>query len=219
MTTPELTPAQRRLVERLKFSGPTTAGDIAADLGLTVVAIRQHLNALAELGLVRQQTRRASGRGRPSSVWHLTPQTDPLFPDHHGELTVGLLRSMREVFGNDGLQRIVEARAKDQTAEYRALLPTPSASVKARVHALAEQRSREGYMAEVRSEKPGQYLLVENHCPICEAAKSCTGLCDAELSVFQGALGEALAVERVAHLLSGDERCIYRIRPRSPGGG
>ena len=213
-----LSPAKRRLIDWLKFSGSATVAEIAAEMSLTGVAVRQHLNALAEEGLVRQERRPGSRRGRPSSLWLLTPQANVLFPDHHGELTIGLLHSMREVFGEEGLQRIVTARAKDQTAEYRRLLPAPSASLKARVQALAIQRSREGYMAEVRQEKKGQYLLIEHHCPICEAAKSCTGLCTAELDVFQSSLGADLEVARVAHLLSGDDRCVYRIRQRGRTG-
>ncbi len=59
----------------------------------------------------------------------------------------------------------------------------------------------------------GGYLLVEHHCPICEAATACSGLCAAELDVFQAALGEGARVERVQHLLSGDERCVYRVTP------
>ncbi len=147
MTREGLTPAKRRVIDWLKVSGAATVAEIAADLDLTTVAVRQHLSALADDDLVRDEPQRGSRRGRPSSIWRLTSKAAPLFPDHHGELTVGLLRSMREVFGEEGLQRIIAARAGDQTAEYRQLLPSASASMRARVVALASQRSREGYMA------------------------------------------------------------------------
>ncbi|MDX1383433.1 MAG: metalloregulator ArsR/SmtB family transcription factor [Thermoanaerobaculia bacterium] len=209
-----LSPAKRRLLDWLKTSGGATAGEIAAAMDLTGVAVRQHLGALEEDELVRQTTGPARGRGRPSAVWRLTSAADAHFPDHHGELTVDLLRSLRQVFGDEGLARVVAARAEEQVADYRRRLPARSASIKARVDALAGQRSREGYMAEVVEAARGEYLLVEHHCPICEAARSCTGLCSAELDVFQRSLGDDLEVERVAHLLSGDERCVYRIRRR-----
>jgi predicted ArsR family transcriptional regulator len=203
--------AKRRIVDILKTVGPSTAAAIAAALDVTNVAVRQHLSALESAGLVRQQPASASGRGRPALLWSLTDAAYRLFPDHHGALTVELIGAMRNALGEQGLDQVIEARARDQVGRYRAMLPGGRASLKSRVEALAEQRSREGYMADVEQQRGGVYLLVENHCPICEAAESCTGLCRSELDVFQEALGPDAIVERTEHLLSGDRRCAYRI--------
>ena len=55
---------------------------------------------------------------------------------------------------------------------------------------LARVRTEEGYMAEVRGDKNGSYLLIENHCPICAAANSCQGFCSTELDLFRSVLGK-----------------------------
>nr|MDQ3294288.1 helix-turn-helix domain-containing protein [Actinomycetota bacterium] len=47
-----LSTARRRIVERLQRLDGATAADLAQQLGLTGAAIRQHLDGLAELGLV-----------------------------------------------------------------------------------------------------------------------------------------------------------------------
>ena len=60
------------------------------------------------------------------------------------------------------------------------------------------------------------WLLVENHCPICVAARKCQGFCRSELQIFQAALGDENVVERREHLISGDRRCAYSIQPRRP---
>ena len=67
-------------------------------------------------------------------------------------------------------------------------------------------------MAEVRGEGRGRWLLVENHCPICAAARACQGFCRSELSVLQALLPDC-AIERVDHVLAGARRCAYRISP------
>ena len=82
-----------------------------------------------------------------------------------------------------------------------------------RLQALAAIRSEEGYMAEVRKAEGGAYLLIENHCPVCHAAAACTGLCAAELSVFQAVLGLDVEVTRGDHILAGARRCAYRVSP------
>ncbi len=206
-----MTRAKRRFLDRLKRGGPATADELAEATRLTGVAVRQHLAALRQLGLVRSRKRAPAGRGRPAEVWSLTELAHSLFPDRHSELTVGLIDAVRQAVGEEGLNRVVDVRAAEQVATYRARLPSPRASLKRRVESLADLRTAEGYMAEVVPDGAGSYLLIEHHCPICEAATSCIGLCNAELSVFQQAFGPDVSVERTQHLLSGDERCVYRI--------
>jgi predicted ArsR family transcriptional regulator len=82
------------------------------------------------------------------------------------------------------------------------------------VRALGEQRTAEGYLAEV-VHRGNDLLLIEHHCPICSAATACQGLCRSELEVFQAALGASVTVTREEHLLSGDARCAYRISDNS----
>jgi predicted ArsR family transcriptional regulator len=215
--TTELSEAKRQLLELLKRLGPLTAGKISARLGTTDVAARQHLGTLEVAGLVSAETQPPSGgRGRPSIRWSLTERAQALFPNHHAELTVGLIDAIRETVGEAGLQQIAQTRAEAQLALYRRLLPPPTASLCQRIEALAKQRTAEGYMAEVVTEGRGRYLLIEHHCPICEAAKSCSGLCSTELELFRRVLGEDVEVERTRHLLSGDDRCAYRISKTAP---
>lgn len=212
MKSEALSDAKRRLLELLKRLGRTTVGDLARALGLTDVAVRQHLQALEEHGLVEQHPLPPKGRGRPAVEWGLTALSGELFPDRHAELTVELIESVREAFGPDALDRLIKTRSRRQIAAYTALAPhdLPLAE---RLTRLAEQRSAEGYMAEAIPEPDGSFLLVEHHCPICEAARTCTGLCRGELEVFRRALGDGARVEREQHLLSDADRCAYRVTP------
>ncbi len=184
-------------------------------LELTDVAIRQHLAAIEDRGLVGQEPTAPEGRGRPSAAWSLTDDAQTLFPDRHSDLTVSLIQATRRALGKDGLDRVVSARASEQLRDYRKMLPAASAPLARRVEALARQRSAEGYMAQVRKQrgKVDSFLLIEHHCPICDAARSCQRLCAAELDVFRKYLGRGVSVERVDHILSDGERCAYRIEP------
>ena len=209
--------SRRALLDRLKRAGPQQARDLAAHLGVTAMAARQHLYALEAEGVVAadQQPR---PRGRPVKLWRLTEAAAPFFPDGHAELTLGLLDAMTEAFGARGLDKLIAARGETQRAAYGARI-RPHWPLKRRVEALARIRAEEGYMAEVMGAGPGGgrgvYLLVENHCPICAAAKACRGLCQRELELFQEVLGPDVEVARLDHLLSGARRCSYRIR-RAP---
>ena len=118
--------------------------------------------------------------------------------------------AMRVSFGAKGLEKLLSERARQQIEQYAARLPKDG-SLMRRVNALARIRTDEGYMAGVETESDGTLLLVENHCPICEAATECQGLCTSELEVFQAVLGKNVTVERTDHIQAGFRRCAYRI--------
>lgn len=210
----DVSDAKRRLAEILKRRGTATVAELATDLAVTPAAVRQHLADLESHGLVRSERGNGHGPGRPPGLWELTPLASSFFPDRHADLTVELIGAMRRALGDEGLQRVIDRRSEEQVRSYRAGMGAGAASVDDRVEALARRRTAEGYMAEARADDDGTWLLVENHCPVCEAATACTGLCRAELEVFQRVLGDDVSIERERHLLAGDQRCTYRIRRR-----
>jgi predicted ArsR family transcriptional regulator len=210
-TAPD-TRSRRAILELLKWHGPQDAQTLAGRLEISAMAVRQHLYALAEEKLVTSEEE-PRPMGRPAKLWRLTPAANDLFPNAHADLTLSLLQSMREAFGEPGLERLIDVRTRHQIATYRAEVPRRG-PLGERLAALAQLRTREGYMAEVRDEGGGAYLLIENHCPICTAATACTNLCAGELQVFQEVLGGDVAVERVDHILAGARRCAYRVSAR-----
>jgi predicted ArsR family transcriptional regulator len=204
-------PARDKVLFQLKTRGPQRAGQIARRLGVTEVAVRQHLKRLEEEGFV-QATEERRGVGRPSRVFSITEKSHGRFPDTHADLTVDLLGALKSTFGAEGLDRIIAQRTKAQLAAHRARMPSVGAPLEERVQALAQLRREEGYMAESHRERDGSFLLVENHCPICAAARVCQGFCRDELELFRKLIGREATVERVEHLLDGARRCAYRIR-------
>jgi len=208
---PQALTGRAAVLALVKRDGPVSADALAARLALTPMAVRQHLQGLTSEGLiVRTDGERQGGRGRPASLWRVTAAADARFADAHADLTAELIQQMRRAFGEAGLDRLLALRTADQAARY---LPEVAAApaLRERVQALAAIRDREGYMAEVRDDPEGGFLLYEHHCPICTAARLCTGLCREELSLFARVLGEGARIERVSHILAGAGRCAYRI--------
>lgn len=206
-TSPTL-PADR-ILHALKTRGPLSTAELAAILGVSGEAARQQMARLEADGLV-QGVREGGGVGRPRQRWSLTERAQGRFPDTHPELTVQLIRSIEQTLGAAALDRVIGAREEEQRQVYLRAL-AGARSLRERVRRLAEIRAREGYMAEAREEQGGM-LLVENHCPICAAARACQGFCRSELALFREVLGPEVTVERVEHLLAGGRRCAYRIR-------
>lgn len=204
---------RRAIVNLLKTHETMDAHQLATELDVTAMAIRQHLYELQEKKIVTYKEE-ARKMGRPAKMWMLTPEANRLFPDGYADLTVSLIDSMKEAFGEDGLDRLLEVRNRKQIQHYLHDAPQ-TLSLKEQLLAIAESRTVEGFMAEIREDpNDDSYYLVEKHCPICAAAKACTDICKKELEMFQEVLGENVDIERGEHIIAGDNRCVYRITPK-----
>ncbi|MEH6547398.1 MAG: metalloregulator ArsR/SmtB family transcription factor [Sneathiella sp.] len=196
------------ILDSLKRIGPQSAHKLAEQFTVTPMAVRLHLYAMENEELVSSENQ-SVGRGRPLKIWKLTEKANRIFPDAHQTLAVDLINTMGELFGNQGLDKIVEAHGARQKSDYLLRLKHTT-TLEGRIKALAKIRTDEGYMAEALQEG-SSWLLIENHCPICSAANACAGLCKNELEIFQEIIGHDALVTREDHILAGARRCTYRI--------
>ncbi len=206
----ELADSQEAILLTLKQRGPQPAKTLAALLNMTTMGVRQHLAGLRDKGLVIEAEETKMGRGRPVKPWRLTDQANTRFPDSHSQITVDLIASVRDVFGDAALDKLIDTRTAHILTQYRQVVDKQNGLAK-KVQALAEMRSQEGYMAEAIKENAKTWLLVENHCPICAAANACQSFCRSELETFQALFKNIAKVERTDHIIQGARRCAYVI--------
>jgi len=229
---------KEQIVRFLQVAGRATVGELAQHCEVSDAALRQHLDQLEVDGLVTRATSdnaSSSSRGRPPSLWTLTEtSTDrrhsifpDTFPDRHAELTGEILRSLAGTLGESAVVEVLDHRARRQIDDYRVAVDTALGSSKANtrpprlvdaVAALAAIRDAEGYRAESIDHGDGTVSLVERHCAIDAAARTCRELCESEMKVFgkvlDRTLGTRVAIRRVEHLTNGGTCCRYEIRPR-----
>lgn len=146
--------------------------------------------------------------------WKLSGEGHREFPDGHALITTDLISSIREIFGEAGMDRIIESRTETCRQQYQEAMQVCE-SAEEKITELVKLRSQEGYMAAYQAQANGDFLFIENHCPICVAAEACQGFCRSELDVFRSLFEGQALVERSEHLVSGARRCAYRISPCS----
>ncbi len=198
------------ILQRIKRDGAVTAKVLADDLGMTTMGIRQHLQSLEDSGLVEFSDIRVKV-GRPTRHWSLTTEGHNHFADRHGDLSITLIESVEELFGQEGIEKVVSRREEITLNLYQSEFHDCT-GLEEKLNRLVFLREREGYMAELNREGD-TYILVENHCPICHAAKRCETLCHSELRLFQRLLENECRVERDEHIIKGQRRCTYRFVP------
>ncbi len=198
--------SQSKILHLLKTQGEMVASRLSAQLKMTSMGARQHLEAMEKDGLITHRFVN-EGKGRPKKKWFLTEKAQSKFPDTHANLLVSLLGHMQAQLGDAAYDNLIQVREAEMLGNYQAELDKYE-QLEDKLNKLAELRSAEGYMAQVLLED-GQFLFVENHCPICAAAKQCQQFCRSELSIFRTVLD--CEVERTDYILEGARRCAYRI--------
>src|SRR5690242_5377984 len=132
---------RQSILHALKTEGSLTSAQLAERLGITAMAVRQHLYELEKEKFVTVEERPIP-IGRPAKYWQLTREADRLFPEAYAELSVSLIGALGDAFGADGLQRVLACRSARQESQYAARIP-PGASLKEKVKQLAKIRAEE----------------------------------------------------------------------------
>lgn len=206
----------RDCVARLLLEhGPATAASLGDRLGLSPAAVRRHLEALMDEGLVVPRDRRPlgqRGRGRPARVFALTEAGREAFPHAYDDLAAAALRFLAETGGDEAVTRFAERRLAVLEERHRDAVNT-SGSARERVRALADALSQEGYAASAATLATGEELC-QHHCPVAHVAAEFPQLCEAETNAFARMLDSH--VQRLATIARGDGVCTTHV-PGSAG--
>lgn len=197
----------------LKKRGEARAEELAAAVGVTVSAMRQHLTSLAADGLVGHRVVR-SGPGRPKHFYFLSEAAEARFPKTYDELTNELLDYVSDE-SPELLERVFERRRERRVAGASARLA--GLDFAEAVAELARILDEDGYLAEVVAVEgePGVWRIVEHNCAILGVAARYGQACTSELDFIRTVLPDA-EIERVAHMMAGARQCAYELRPRQP---
>jgi DeoR family suf operon transcriptional repressor len=209
VTPLESLPATRRaILQTLKKVGQARADELAVTLGITGSAMRQHLTALTNDGLVAHDEVRG-GRGRPKHLFHLAPAAEGLFPKTYSELTNELLDYVADA-DPELLEQVFERRRDRRIEGAQARLAGRDlAGQVAELNAILDE---DGYLAEWIAMDDGSYRIVEHNCAILGVASRYGQACTAEIEFIRTVLPGA-EVNRVEHMMAGARRCAYEITP------
>jgi predicted ArsR family transcriptional regulator len=207
--------------------GPVAAVTLADQLGLSVPAVRRHLDALLADGeaCTREAPRKGDrGRGRPAKLFLLTEAGRARFGHAYDDLAVAAIRFLGESSGEAAVRAFAERRVESLVDRHRAAV-TSADGPEGRAEVLAAALTREGYAASTRRVGAGEQLC-QHHCPVAHVAAVFPQLCEAETAAFADLLGTH--VQRLATIARGDAACTTHIPvepystpsgPPNPDGG
>jgi predicted ArsR family transcriptional regulator len=205
-----------RIARLIMENGPVTAAGLSTRLNLTPAAVRRHLDNLLADNMIETRTARrpaSRGRGRPAKLFAITDVGRGAFGHAYDDLATNALRFIAEIAGPHAVTEFARRQVADLEERYRPVVA--AASVQARVQALAEALSADGYAASA-SRAPdgggaagGGEQLCQHHCPVAHVAAEFPQLCEAETEAFGRLLGTP--VQRLATIAHGDGVCTTHV--------
>jgi predicted ArsR family transcriptional regulator len=208
-----------RVCREVLEHGPVTTADLAARLGLTPAAVRRHLDALLDDGLVTArdpQPAKQRGRGRPARLFVLTDAGHAAMSTGYDDLAAQALRYLADVAGPEAVRRFAIERLAGFEARYRPVVDAAGPDPAHRAEALAGALSDDGFAASTRAlgaQPDGSgavgVQLCQGHCPVQHVARQFPELCEAETDTFSRLLG--VHVQRLATLAHGEHVCTTHV--------
>lgn len=209
VTLPALTPSPMRLSEsRMRLlrellgarATGLTVDELADVLVVSRNAVQQQVTALEREGLVSVLELRSTG-GRPSRAYALTDNGLELFPRHYARMAEALLRHTQELFGEEGLEKLLVQMAAELTAEVAPRLEGKE----------GEQRVRE--VVSILDELGYGAYLDENgnvhavNCVFHQLAQSSDAVCRYDAMVLRNLLGSDF--DHLACMRDGRASCVF----------
>ena len=194
-----------RVLESLKRRGGSTAAELAAEHGLTVNAVRQHLSRLEGEGLIAEGSARR-GRTKPSQVYSVTHAGERLFPQRYDVLLNAVLHELQLEDGDDRItalfKRIGERSARKYAGRFE------GKGLPERVDEVTKILREQGVVADCGPAEGG-YIIREHNCPFKETAGAHPQVCTVVHTLMNEVLPEQ--PEHRKSIARGDSVCEFHI--------
>ncbi|MDQ6772801.1 MAG: helix-turn-helix domain-containing protein [Candidatus Dormibacteraeota bacterium] len=194
------------VLELLRRKQAAAAETVAAELGVTPNAVRQHLTNLERDGLVRSVPA-PSKRGRPALLFSLTDRADAAFPKRYGQLATMVLTEVQEIGGEELMEevfdRLAQRHAKSIEPELRGL------DFEQKLARVVDWLRRAGTLAESEETDSG-YLVTIHNCPFRNTALKFPQVCTITPRMLLRLLGASVAQESSIHRR--DPYCAFSVR-------
>lgn len=199
----------RRGILRSLLNGHLSALDLEEELGISESAIRRHLDVLEHKGFVEPYFEKAK-RGRPKKRYKITSEGRRVFPQKTNLLFGSLVRNVKEKYGDEGLETLLEDVASD-FAEKLISQGEEFEDSEEKLKKLVDSLDNFGFYPSFREDEDSYYIEYRN-CVFGDAIESLgTRLCKMHRDIIRNVL-EGSSVDQRKSFAGGDDYCLHRIK-------
>ena len=169
------------------------AGEIARDLGVSYMGVKQPCETMVKNGLL-EAFRRPRPMGRPERIYRLTAKALGIFPQAGPSLALDLLKAVGEVFGASEPDKLLFTYFQGRAQFYKSKVK--GKSVVERATAFAKLREAEGCLSQVAYDKDKGCRIEEYHQPLADLGRAYPILLKAEERMVAQVVGAKVTREQ-----------------------
>jgi len=189
------------------LSEDLTAIDLENELNINESAIRRHLNNLERQGYVEHYFEKAE-RGRPKKLYTLTREGRGLFPQKTNLLFILLAEGVRNVYGEEDLDRLL-SQVADRFAD-RLTSPASDGSRVDQLKDFVDSLDKFGFYPSLE-EKEEFYVIKYRNCVFGEVIEElCEQLCNMHKQIVNNVIPNC-EVYLMGTRGLGDKICAHKI--------
>lgn len=208
---------RQRVLQLVVEEGPISAAQLGRELKLTAAAVRRHLDAMTEQGLVevKNVTSRRKGAGRPSRRYVISSRGQQELGDDYLNLVRTALTVLEEQEEGEAAQVVAKAYFSQFEERYAAEL-ADVADLDERTEKLSALFSTDGFAGFTRLVGRDNPLLAmqstqlcQGHCPVREIAAAHPVFCEEETAMIARLLD--VDVRRLSTQAAGAHVCTTHV--------
>lgn len=201
---------QELLNQLLKVKSGLTVDELSKQLEITRNAVRQHLAALENDGLVTHGASRRSG-GRPEQLYVLTDAGKELFPRHYSWFAQLIVESIKQESGVDGLRERMGTMGSE-VAQHLRHQYSGLENQQQKVEKLSEVMEQLGYNTKSTKNIDDVPVIEADNCIFHNLA-----IKNPEICQFDLALMSTFTDSKIDHqecMASGGNDCRFKFTPK-----
>ncbi len=208
---------RERVLQLVVEEGPISAAALGRKLNLTAAAVRRHLDAMTEQGIVeiKNVTTRRKGAGRPSRRYVISQRGQEVLGDDYLSLTRKALSLLEETVQEDAARTLATRYFGEFEAKYRQRLEGIR-DLDERTERLSELFNEDGFAGFTRLVGRDNPLLAmqstqlcQGHCPVREIAAAHPVFCEEETEMISRLL--EVDVRRLSTQAGGAHVCTTHV--------
>ena len=199
------------ILEALKRSGGMPVSDLAREVEMSYMGVKQHCLKLCEMGYLEEWRlpRAKKEVGRPEKLYRLTAKCDPLFPGAGVRMTLAVLRGVRQLFGDSAPEKVLYHHFQELREQWQPKLRAGKSLVE-KATRLADLRDKAGWFSRCHYDPSTGFRIEEFHNPMAKIYEEYPNTVRMEVQMMEALLGTKVARDEVV-VGKGKKRVVYEI--------
>ncbi len=204
-------PSYAQIIEALKRSDGMPISDLARELGMSYMGVKQHCLKLVEKGYL-EEWRIPRGRkeiGRPEKLYRLTDRCDELFPQAGVSLSLSVLANVRDLYGEAAPEKLLLTYFRDLQKGWQPKVRKGKSLVE-KATRLTDLRDQAGWFSRCYYRPETGFRIEEFHNPMAPIYAVYPSAIRMELQMIEQLLGSKVHRADIS-VGKGRRRTVYEI--------